>query len=135
LGAGASLRPATTWIYRILVNGCIDRRRRRGLRALAGLGDVETEAVPDPAPDAFTVAGDRQRLARVREGLGRLGARQRMAVLLSAVAGLDTAAIAETMGTTTGGVEQLLVRARRSLRAHLEEAERVGRGAPEGAGR
>nr|WP_246718200.1 sigma factor-like helix-turn-helix DNA-binding protein [Rhizobium laguerreae] len=42
-----------------------------------------------------------------------------MALLLRAVADLDVPSIAEAMGTSAGSVEQLLVRARRTLRARL----------------
>jgi len=122
----ASYDPAraapVTWIYRILVNGCIDWRRKSALRAFVGLEDGAGE-VEDDAPDALTAAGDRERLARVRDGIEALGERQRMAILLSAVAGLDTAAIADALGTSRGGAEQLLVRGRRALRAHLVRVE------------
>ena len=47
--------------------------------------------------------------------MDRLPARQRMALLLSAVAEMDNAEIAQAMGASTGAVEQLLVRARRAL--------------------
>ncbi|MFN0114465.1 MAG: sigma factor-like helix-turn-helix DNA-binding protein [Paracoccaceae bacterium] len=36
---------------------------------------------------------------------------------MTAVGGLDSAAVAKALGTSPGSVEQLLVRARRSLRA------------------
>jgi RNA polymerase sigma-70 factor (ECF subfamily) len=44
-----------------------------------------------------------------------------MALLLRAVADLDIAAIAEVMGGSAGSAEQLLVRGRRALRAHLRD--------------
>jgi len=66
--------------------------------------------------------GARQELAIVRAGLDKLPERQRMALLLRAVADLDVPAIAEVMEASAGSVEQLLVRARRTLRAQLSEA-------------
>jgi RNA polymerase sigma-70 factor (ECF subfamily) len=112
-----------TWLYRIAVNLCIDRRRRRGLRRFVGLEEAPEPA--DPAPDALDRADGRARLERVRGLIAALPARQRMALLLAAVAGLDTGEIARSMGTSRGSAEQLLVRARRRLRAELGEEEDV----------
>lgn len=106
---------ATTWLYRITANRCVDLRRWRALRAFIGLDEV-AETLPASSVDADSRLSARQELAAVREGLARLPERQRMALLLRAVADLDVPAIAEVMGTSTGSVEQLLVRARRTLR-------------------
>ncbi|MEO0819746.1 MAG: sigma-70 family RNA polymerase sigma factor [Pseudomonadota bacterium] len=116
---------ASTWLYRIAVNLCIDRQRRRALRRFVGLEDVEAE-LGDPAPGAERHAAGRARLAEVRDAMEVLPARQRLALLLRAVAGLDTAEIAETMGASIGSVEQLLVRARRRLTAELAAREADG---------
>jgi RNA polymerase sigma-70 factor (ECF subfamily) len=109
---------ASTWLYRITANRCIDARRRRSLRAFIGLDDMH-DVLADEDPRADARVGARQELAIVRDGLARLPERQRMALLLRAVAGLDVPAIAEVMGASAGSVEQLLVRGRRSLRGHL----------------
>lgn len=112
---------ASTWLYRITANRCIDQRRRRALRNFMGLDDVPGElAAPDVGAEATMAA--RQELAIVRGGLSRLPERQRMALLLRAVGDLDIAAIAEVMGTSAGSAEQLLVRGRRALRDHLADA-------------
>ncbi|CAN7671150.1 RNA polymerase sigma factor [Mesorhizobium sp. LjNodule214] len=108
---------ASTWLYRITANRCIDQRRRRALRSFIGLDDLRQE-IAAPEADAEATTAARQELAIVRDGLSRLPARQRMAVLLRAVGDLDIAAIAEVMSVSTGSVEQLLVRGRRALRDH-----------------
>jgi RNA polymerase sigma-70 factor, ECF subfamily len=107
-----------TWLYRIAANLCIDRHRRNRFWRIFGRESAEdwAEVLADPAPDATMVVAGRQRLARVRVGIAALPDRQRMAIMLCAVAGLETPAIAEAMGTSAGAVEQLLVRARRQLR-------------------
>jgi RNA polymerase sigma-70 factor (ECF subfamily) len=109
---------ASTWLYRIAANRCIDQRRRRALRSFAGLDDIEGDPASD-APDAEASISARQELAIVRQGIASLPARQRMALLLRAVAGLDVPAIAEVMEVSPGSAEQLLVRARRGLRDHM----------------
>ncbi len=111
---------ASTWLYRVTANRCIDQRRRRALRTFIGLDDVRDELASQEA-DAETTTAARQELAIVRDGLSRLPERQRMAVLLRAVGDLDIAAIAEVMGGSAGSAEQLLVRGRRALRDHLRD--------------
>ncbi len=108
----------TTWVYRIAVNLCIDRQRRTRFWRLFGRADVQdvADVLADPVPGAEAVVAGRQRLARVQAGIAALPERQRMAIMLAAVAGLETPEIAVTMGTSAGAVEQLLVRARRRLR-------------------
>lgn len=104
-----------TWLYRIAVNLCIDRQRKRAFRRFVGL-EAGAE-VPDPTPSAADRMADAADLARVRQAIDALPDRQRMAILLSAVAGLETREVADAMGVSPGAVEQLLVRARRTLRA------------------
>lgn len=112
---------ASTWLYRITANRCIDARRRRSFRAFIGL-EAAQDTVADTGPDADLWLGARQELAIVRDGLSALPERQRMALLLLAVADLDVGAISQVMGASAGSVEQLLVRGRRGLRAHMEKA-------------
>jgi RNA polymerase sigma-70 factor (ECF subfamily) len=111
---------ASTWIYAIAVRLCIDRLRKLKLRRILGLGRGldETHDSPDPSPTSDRTVTDRQELALTRKAIAALPDRQRMAILLSAVAGLDHGRIAETLDISPGAVEQLLVRARRTLRGH-----------------
>lgn len=107
----------STWLYRIALRLCIDRNRRTGLRRFLGL-----EAAPEPAADL--VATDRalaarQTLVQVQTAIAGLPDRQRQAILLRAIAELPTAGIAEVMQITPGAAEQLLVRARTTLRLRL----------------
>lgn len=112
---------ATTWIYRIAANRCIDVRRWRKFRTFIGFEEAH-ERFPSPDPDADAWMGARQELAIVRASLDKLPERQRMALLLRAIADLDVPAIADVMGASAGSIEQLLVRARRTLRTQLSEA-------------
>jgi RNA polymerase sigma-70 factor (ECF subfamily) len=112
---------ATTWLYRIAANRCIDMRRRRSFRAFIGLDAMSGEiAGEDPSADAMV--GARQELAIVRGGLAALPERQRMALLLRAVADMDVPDIAAVMEVSVGSAEQLLVRGRRALRDHMASA-------------
>ena len=114
---------ASTWLYRIAANRCIDQRRRKSFRAFIGLDAMPDEpAVDEPAADAQL--GARQELAIVRGGLSALPERQRMALLLRAVADMDVPDIAAVMGVSVGSAEKLLVRGRRALRQHMASAEK-----------
>jgi RNA polymerase sigma-70 factor, ECF subfamily len=108
-----------TWIYRIATNLCIDRQRRNRFWRMFGRVNVDdvADVVLDGTPDAAQVTDAKQKLTRVRAAIATLPARQRMAILLVAVAEMDTDAVAAVMQTSQGAVEQLLVRARRALRA------------------
>ncbi|MBP1861644.1 RNA polymerase sigma factor [Rhizobium herbae] len=111
----------TTWLYRIAANRCIDVGRRNALLRFVGLDAMPADPTLDE-PDAEARISGRSELALARKGILGLPQRQRMALLLRAVADLDIAEIAEVMGATGGSVEQLLVRARRTLREHMEKA-------------
>lgn len=110
---------ASTWVHAIAVRLCIDRLRKLKLRRVFGLGgglDAE-DFTADPAPATEQTVANRQALALTRKALATLPDRQRLAILLSAVGGLDTIGIAEALDISPGAVEQLLVRARRRLRS------------------
>ncbi|MGL5009390.1 MAG: RNA polymerase sigma factor [Paracoccaceae bacterium] len=111
----------TTWIYRIAVNLCIDRQRRNRFWRLFGREQAAdwADVLPDETPDATAVVAGRQALAQVQAGIAALPERQRMAIMLTAVGGLNTAEVAQAMASSVGAVEQLLVRARRALRNDL----------------
>ncbi len=120
---------ASTWLYRIAANRCIDMRRRRSFRAFLGLDATAEEiAVEEPAAEQRIRA--RQELAIVRDGLSALPERQRMALLLRSVADMDVSEIAEVMGTSVGSAEQLLVRGRRALRDHMASTENKSQNRP-----
>lgn len=104
-----------TWTWRIALRHCIDRNRKARVRRFFGIGG-EMPDQPDPAPGPEAQLAARQEMARLRHAVAALPDRQRQALLLQVVAGMETRAIADVMGSGTGAVEQLLVRARASLR-------------------
>lgn len=113
-----------TWLYRVAVNRCIDLARRRRVRSWLSL-----DAVAEPADDtvsALDVAVQRSELAAVRADIRALPAKQRAALLLVVQAEKSTAEIAEALGVSNGAAEQLIVRARRTLRERMRERLRDG---------
>jgi len=104
----------TTWLYRIVVNLCIDQRRR-----------LQPEPLPDDFDPADAGAGadellaTHERQAALAGALRALPERQRAALALVYDEGLSGAEAARILGLSAKAVERLLARARASLREHL----------------
>lgn len=110
----AARGPVAAWFARVVVNACLDRRRR--LRPAEALGD---DAVADePGPGDAAEAGDLAR--RVARAVERLHPRQRAAVALFYGEDASTNDVADALETTPKAVEGLLARARADLRRILE---------------
>jgi RNA polymerase sigma-70 factor (ECF subfamily) len=109
--------PFAAFITRVAINKAIDRHRRRNLRRFFGLETAE--AVADHAAGADQRVGDRQELAAVVADIHQSPPRQRAAILLCAGGERSNAEIAKALGLSEGAAEQLLVRARRTLRTKL----------------
>lgn len=106
----------TTWLYRVVMNLCLDRRRRAPMAPLEVAGDPIDSR---PSAEAALAAG--QRAALVTSALGALSDRQRAALVLSYYEGLSNAAAADVLAVSVEALESLLARARRALRVELEK--------------
>ena len=106
----------TTWLYRVVANLCIDRRRRaRG-------GSVALDAIPEPADGRASAAEAMQERARaeaLQMALNDLPERQRQAVVLRHIEGLANPEIATIMEISVEAVESLTSRGKRALSAAL----------------
>jgi RNA polymerase sigma-70 factor (ECF subfamily) len=110
----------STWLARVIVNLCIDRRRRARSVPLE-----EVPEMPDPSPRADETLALEERRQRVAAALAELPDRQRAAVVLSYYEGLSNAEVAGALEISIGAVESLLVRARRSLAGLLADLART----------
>jgi RNA polymerase sigma-70 factor (ECF subfamily) len=98
----------TTWLYRLVVNACMDERRRR--RRLLSWG--ETFAMHDPAdkkPQEKQYAQSEVAEA-VRMAISQLKPKFRMPILLKYMEGLSYEEIANVMGCSKGTVASRLNR-------------------------
>jgi RNA polymerase sigma-70 factor (ECF subfamily) len=102
-----------TWLYRIVINGAIDARRKRKRRPTDEL--VEETGTGASWAGAAT-AESTVALRELASWLGELPEEQQTALVLKAVEGMSSAEIAEVMECSEGAVEQRLVRARATLR-------------------
>lgn len=108
----------STWLYRVTVNLCTDRLRRRRPLPLDEAGDV-----PEDRPGVLSamIETDRQAVVQrtVQDALARLPERQRQAVVLRHLEGLGNPEIAAVMGIGVEAVESLTARGKRALAAAL----------------
>ena len=104
-----------TWLYRVVVNLCLNEKRRPAALPLEQAGDPA-----DPAPDAAAGLEVRERDRRLAAAIGALPARQRAAIVLTYQEGLGNAEAAAVLDMSVSGLEALLVRARRTLRAAFD---------------
>lgn len=105
----------TTWLYRIVVNLCIDYHRRAHPEPMP-----ENFDPVDPAAGAHELLENHERQAALARALMDLPARQRAAMTLIYDEGLSGAEAARVLGLSAKAVERLLARARASLRERLQ---------------
>ena len=115
-----------TWLYRIAVNHCLNRlRRRRLVRFLrweepAEEADAPAFDPPDRAPDPAAALEARRRWQSTRRAIETLPVGQRAVLVLARFEGLSYRQIAEVLGITEGAVESRLFRAMRRIEAAQE---------------
>jgi len=108
------------WIGQIARNRCRDILRARGRHRQQTLPKILPQMVCDQAEQAPEDFGD------LRDALARLPEEHRQPLLLYYFDGRDTRSVARELGLTQGGACARLHRARRQLRALLEETPQEG---------
>lgn len=105
-----------TWLHRVALNQCYDRLRRRRPQPQPDPGDGPAHAPPPDRPlDA------RETTLHVAEALQSLPDRQREAIILHYYQELSNVEAATVMEISVEALESLLARARRALRARLQD--------------
>ncbi len=106
----------STWVYRLVVNACLDHKRRSW--RLAPLADelIAVLRAPGNSLDALLQSEMRD---RVRAAVETLSPDMRMAVVLRYTEGLSYDEIAEAMGCSAGTVASRLNRAHKALERKL----------------
>jgi RNA polymerase sigma-70 factor, ECF subfamily len=99
------------WVWRIVVNTALSRRRRRRVEELILRREVGRAEPPEVDADGV----------RVRRCVARLPKRQKLALFLHYYADLDYEAIAGVLEISPGTVGKLLWDARTTLRRMLDE--------------
>ncbi len=115
------IRDYRVWLVRIVWNIVLDRKRRAKTRPEGEDLADHARALPssDRAADASVISA--QERDRILALIDRLPAREREALLLSAVEELTTAEIAAALRTTESSIRSRIFRARRELAVLLEK--------------
>ena len=108
------------WLRRVASNLCIDRIR-------SARREIVTDELPEEPkpPDQLRNLEEQELGARVDLALKALPDRQRLALTLFHYEGMSQLEIAAVMGISDQAVESLLARARRTLKATLDEEWRA----------
>ena len=104
----------STWLYRVVVNRCLDLKRRP-----KGTDLDSVEEPQDPDANAEDSLLDAERSRALDSAVSQLPERQREAIVLTYTAGLRNAEAASAMEISVKAFEALLVRAKRELRDYL----------------
>lgn len=109
----AGIRP---WLRRVVANLCIDRVR-------SSRATEVTDEVPETpvAPTQLRRLEQQDLAARVDRALARLPDRQRQALVLFHYEGMSQVEVGRLLGVSDEAVESLLSRARRALKATLQD--------------
>ncbi|ORB31164.1 RNA polymerase sigma factor SigM [Mycolicibacterium parafortuitum] len=102
----------SSWLYRIVVNACLDRLRRNKTRAC--------EVLDDDAGGAFDPTGRLDTAIVIERALMRLPAEQRAAVVAVDMQGFSVAETAHLLGVAEGTVKSRCSRARAKLAETLD---------------
>ena len=107
----------TTWLYRLVVNACLDERRRR--RRLLPWGDTVAMRNPSEKKPQEKQYARLELAEAVRAAIGELKPKFRLPILLKYIEGLSYEEIASVMGCSKGTV------ASRLNRGHSQLAKRL----------
>ena len=113
-----------TWIYRITINQCLDRirKRKKRLAEFVQIFGAKGEVIHD-APDFNHpgIALEQQEAAHVlRTAIDKLSEQQRAAYILTYIEELSGKEVAEVMLISTKAVESLIQRGKANLRKFVD---------------
>jgi len=110
------------WLYRIAVNACRSRMRRKWYQVLPWPEPApQMVAEPEAQPDRQVLRGEQRDW--ILEAIDHLGEKHRLVVILRYYAGLSNEEIARTLDIPSGTVRSRLHIARQRLRDLLAEQE------------
>ncbi len=113
----------STWLYQIVTNLALDRRRKRQYAPLDEAGEV---ADGKPAVDEVLI--DREKRLLAQQAIDALPERQRAALILFHLEGLSGRESAAVLGVTEKGLESLLSRGRAACREFVRMRRTEGEG-------
>ncbi|CAK0759083.1 RNA polymerase sigma-70 factor, ECF subfamily [Azospirillaceae bacterium] len=103
-----------TWFYRVVINLCIDRKRKKTTEPLD-----EAEDAMDPSPNSFDQISTQETARLMSDAVNALPERQKSAITLFYYSDLSGSETAQALNVSVSALDSLLVRGRRALRARL----------------
>lgn len=104
----------STWFFRVLINACIDYKRRQRTPTTI---DMDTLCDESPAIDEVLING--QKRERIIEALQLLSDRQRAAMVLTYYEDMSNQQSADLLEIELGAFHQLLFRAKQNIKKRL----------------
>lgn len=108
----------TTWLYRLVINTCLDERRKQ--KRLVPLADSAVMSMISPGRSQATQYAQHETAALVQNAIADLKPKLRLPILLKYIEGLSYEEIAAVLGCSTGTVGSRLNRAHKALAKGLE---------------
>ncbi|MBD3285195.1 sigma-70 family RNA polymerase sigma factor [candidate division WOR-3 bacterium] len=105
----------STWLYRIVVNHCLSFHSRRKRHRTVELD----ESIPDSGGSLEERMDKRAKSELIRQTVGALNRRQRIALILFKFEGYSCKEVAEIMGISFSAAQSLIFRAIDNLRKKL----------------
>jgi len=115
----------TSWLYRIIMNACIDHRRRSRFSSSAAFGDEAEQTMlnaPEETPGPEERAYGSEPGQVLESEIGRLPKGQRVVFVMRHHQGMKLCEIAEALGLAEGTVKRQLHAAVHRLREALRQA-------------
>ena len=115
----------STWLYRMTVNACIDRSRKKAWKAMKPKGDVLDEDMRQQGESRSTLSHPENEMERallqqhIRRALDTLTERERTVFILRHYQALPLKEIADCLNVTDGTVKSTLFRAIKRLQEKL----------------
>ena len=116
----------TTWLYRIVVNLCLDMKRK-AKRTPIEFSEYSGHFESKPEDNPVSILEAKERKNVVWNALEELNSRERVTVVLHRFHGLSHAEIAIATGSSQSAVESLLVRSYQKLRKELAKYKNSGK--------
>ena len=113
----------STWLYRVVLNGSLDRLRRAPMASLDEAGDIA-----DPTPSSLDQTLARQRHKIIVQAMTRLPARQQAVLSLHYFGEISGPQVAEVLELSLSACEALLARGKKALRKALADLGIAGLG-------
>ncbi len=119
-----------TWLYRIVVNACVDRARRQASRPTVRYPDEQSAAWQRAVRDPSDMAENRELRIVLENALTQLPLDQRAAVVAVDVEGLSVEEAAQALGVPTGTIKSRCARGRAKLAVLLADLRNRPAAAP-----